>query len=86
MHRELAHRIDAIVHCAALTDFAPPDLNSFTDVNVEGTRRILRASRVRAVPSRSVARQNAHSRVFGGRRKLTAEQLAAIDALGVDRA
>ncbi|MGW8783944.1 SDR family oxidoreductase [Streptomyces sp. NPDC055796] len=39
--RELAARTDVIVHCAALTDFAPPDMAAFDAVNAEGTRRIL---------------------------------------------
>ncbi|MFF1796293.1 SDR family oxidoreductase [Kitasatospora sp. NPDC058263] len=40
-HRELAAGVDAIVHCAGLTDFAPPDLSAFDQLNAEGTRRIL---------------------------------------------
>ncbi|MGW2675845.1 SDR family oxidoreductase [Streptomyces sp. NPDC001436] len=40
--RDLAARTDVIVHCGALTAFAPPDLTAFDDVNADGTRRILR--------------------------------------------
>ncbi|MFF4369483.1 SDR family oxidoreductase [Streptomyces sp. NPDC001594] len=40
-YRNLAAAVDVIVHCAALTAFAPPDLTAFDDVNAEGTRRIL---------------------------------------------
>lgn len=46
----LTDSIDVVVHCAALTDFAPPDLNSFTDVNVQGTRRILRLAQEAKAP------------------------------------
>ncbi|MEV6048354.1 SDR family oxidoreductase [Streptomyces xanthochromogenes] len=47
---ELAGRIDSIVHCGALTDFAAPDLRAFADINVEGTRRILQLAQDADVP------------------------------------
>ncbi|GAB2701248.1 SDR family oxidoreductase [Kitasatospora kifunensis] len=47
---ELAAGIDAIVHCAGLTDFAPPDLTAFDQVNAEGTRRILELAEAARVP------------------------------------
>ncbi|MER6256206.1 NAD(P)-dependent oxidoreductase [Streptomyces sp. NPDC001584] len=50
LHRELAAGIDAIVHCAALTDFAPGDLTAFEKVNVQGTRRILELAEAAHVP------------------------------------
>ncbi|MFF1904813.1 SDR family oxidoreductase [Kitasatospora sp. NPDC058218] len=41
-YRELADVIDVIVHCAALTDFAPADLAAFDDINADGTSRIMK--------------------------------------------
>ncbi|MDH6122330.1 nucleoside-diphosphate-sugar epimerase [Kitasatospora sp. GAS204A] len=49
-YREFAAGIDAVVHCAGLTDFAPPDLASFDQVNAEGTRRILELAEAAHVP------------------------------------
>ncbi|WP_198042101.1 SDR family oxidoreductase [Kitasatospora azatica] len=48
--RDLAARVDVVVHSAALTAFAPPDLTAFDDINAEGTRRILRLAENAGVP------------------------------------
>ncbi|WP_171163724.1 SDR family oxidoreductase [Streptomyces sp. I05A-00742] len=48
--RELAAKIDVIVHCAGLTAMAPPDLTAFDTINAEGTRRILRLAEETGVP------------------------------------
>jgi NAD(P)-dependent dehydrogenase (short-subunit alcohol dehydrogenase family) len=48
--RELAAGTDVIIHSGALTDFAPPDVRAFCDVNTEGTRRILEFAEEAQVP------------------------------------
>ncbi|MFD9409374.1 SDR family oxidoreductase [Streptomyces sp. NPDC059989] len=48
--RELAAKIDVIVHCAGLTGMAPPDLTAFDTINAEGTRRILSLADEARVP------------------------------------
>ena len=86
--RELAAGIDVVVHCAALTDFAPPDLADFEDVNVDGTRRILELAEDAQVPvvllssaaaALELAEDDLAARCLNayGRSKLRAEELAA---------
>ncbi|MFF4331124.1 SDR family oxidoreductase [Streptomyces sp. NPDC001591] len=48
--RQLAAKIDVVVHCAGLTAMAPPDLAAFDAINVEGTRRILRLAEEARAP------------------------------------
>jgi nucleoside-diphosphate-sugar epimerase len=49
-YRDLAARVDVVVHCAALTAFAPSDLASFDEVNAGGTRRILQLAEAARAP------------------------------------
>ncbi|MEU9194572.1 SDR family oxidoreductase [Streptomyces hundungensis] len=90
-YRELAATIDVIVHCAALTAFAPPDLRAFDDINAEGTRRVLdlaEAAKAPVVLLSSAAAAfdvpgddlTAHSMRAYSLSKRRAEQLAAVCA------
>ncbi|MFI5617887.1 SDR family oxidoreductase [Streptomyces sp. NPDC051567] len=92
--RELAERVDVIVHCAALTDFAPADLTAFDDVNAEGTRRVLRLAEEADAPvvllssaaaAMDVTEDDLAARGLRayGRSKRRAEEVAAASGLRV---
>ncbi|MCT9091618.1 SDR family oxidoreductase [Streptomyces sp. ASQP_92] len=49
-YHDLVAAVDVIVHCAALTAFAPSDLTAFDDINAEGTRRIMQLASDAQVP------------------------------------
>ncbi|MFD3726806.1 SDR family oxidoreductase [Streptomyces sp. NPDC058671] len=85
---ELAAGIDVIVHCGAVTDFAPRDPTAFTNVNADGTRRILELAEEARVPVVLLSSAAAAFEVPGddlaarsmrayGRSKRRAEELAA---------
>ncbi|MEU2119563.1 SDR family oxidoreductase [Streptomyces sp. NPDC016459] len=74
-YRELAHNTDVIVHCGGQTDFAQHTLDTFDEVNADGTRRIMELARAAGAPVLLLSSMAAVMEVEGD--DLTARSLRA---------